>query len=247
MKNYFLAPIFILCLVFNSFSQSWKHQSAGNEVEGKYKIAYISGTGGQEPNTKPAMQVIYWENNGKIEVSFSNMGYAGCGGDMIKIKFDEKEKDIFYIWQGSEVTTDAIAGYRFLSRKDDEGIKLFLVNLMHHKSLVVRIKDDCGQNDYTFLLTGSYSALNYVFPSKILSKGKEELDTRVIMIVKNPTPAFKTSDDTKEIGTLEKGTIVSAINQEDNGRLKCHFSNFTSDGRKSEGYYQAWIKASDLE
>jgi len=192
------------------------------------------------------MQVAYWEKDGNVEISFSNVGYTGCGGDKIKIQFDGEGIDL--IWQGSEVTTDAMAGYRFLSTKDDKRIKFFLAKMMHHKNMAVWIKDDCGQNDYTIPLTGSYSALNFVFPARMLSKGKVELDKRVKMTVRNPTPAYKTSDeDSKEIGTLEKGTRVSAIKQEENGRLKCHFSKFTSNGKTREGYYQAWISAGDLE
>jgi len=244
-KKCLLIPIFSFCTVFNSFSQAWDYQSARDQGGGKQRIAYIVGKGGQAPYTKPLMQVIYWEDNGNVEISFSNLGYTGCGGDVIKMKFDGK--DIDYIWKGKDVTTDAIAGYRFLSRQNNEGIEVFLVKLMQHETLTVRIKDDCGQNDYTIPLTGSYSAINYVFPSSMLSRGKQELDKQVIMTVINTTPAFKTSESDKEMGTLEKGTVVSAVKQEKNGRLKCYFSKLTSGEKTSEGHYQAWIRERDLE
>ena len=121
MRKHLFTPILIFCIVFHSFSQSWDYQSARDEAGGEHKIAYVVGKGGREPYTKPSLQMIYWAKDGKIEISFSNMGYTGCGGTMIKMKFDEEEKDIDYIWQGDEITTDAIAGFRFLRRRRYHG------------------------------------------------------------------------------------------------------------------------------
>ena len=68
-----------------------------------------------------------------------------------------------------------------------------------------------------------------------------------IRTVKNTSPAFKSSADTKELGKIDEGTIVSTVKGEENGRVMCYFNKIISCDKISEEYYMAWICVSDIE
>jgi hypothetical protein len=161
------------------FCQNWSYNNGGNAFDGKYKYAQVVGSGGEFPYNNPIFTINYFENSNDLNLYFSKVGYAGCDGKEISIKFDSDDNIYtFDVSSNSDKDTWFISFYSWHEYKINE-IEL-LERFMKYSSFDVRISSDCGQSDYKFSLSGSTNAIKYVAKEWLEKKKEEQLKEKEI-------------------------------------------------------------------
>ena len=72
MKN--LLFILFLCAITNLHSQSWGFKSGGNAFDGKYRTAYVQGSGTDFPYNKPLLTINLF-NDDLLNFYITSAGY----------------------------------------------------------------------------------------------------------------------------------------------------------------------------
>jgi len=166
-----ILTLFISLFIWQfSFAQTWQYSSKGNAFDGKYKMAYVDGLGGEFPYNDPYLALTKYENKKDIDIYISDAGsYDSDQGVAVYLIFDN-EPDVKYKAIGVSYSTDNSAIFfdyinyppyaSFYNNLDK--IKI-IEKLKKASKLYVRIEDDYyGQKDLTFSLRGSTKALNFL-------------------------------------------------------------------------------------
>jgi hypothetical protein len=172
MKNSIslLITAFILLVSLNLTGQTWRYEESGNAFDGKYKTAYVKGKGGKFPYETPTFVVNRFNDEYSLNLYFSGVGYAGCENNYIKIKFDSEEPIYMYF-----VNPDKANETWFIDKtlKDtDLSVNMYalLDKMRTHTTMHVRVGNDCFTHDYSFPLSGSTKAINFV-AKDLIEKG----------------------------------------------------------------------------
>ena len=172
MKN--LLFIFGLLFVCNMYSQ-WTYSSGKSDFDGSYRTSSVYGVGGKFPYTKPLFVVNKFPDR-PLNIYISNAGYSGCNGREIFFKFNNDEK----IYKTEYVGNDSSSEIWFITSLKNIKDYDFIEKLKNSSSMSVRIKSDCGSEDYKFRLDGSTKALNYVLGEN-WAKNKKEKDSSLVI------------------------------------------------------------------
>lgn len=164
-----LITISILMQFKDTYSQKWNYESSENEFDGKYKVGYIRGTGGEFPYQNPKLFVNYFFNHNALNIYISDAGYAGCDGKSIRVKFNKLDS-VFYM----SATTNSDSDVWFLGEDNYNSPTLsqyeFLQKVKKYSVLSIRLSSDCGQSDYRFSLSGSSAAIDFVSENYFITK-----------------------------------------------------------------------------
>ncbi len=162
MKNYFFLLFFLILFIYpiDLFGQNWKYKSGKSDFDGNYRTATIVGTGGEHPYKTP-MFVVNFFDKGDLNVYFTNAGYAGCDHKVAYFKFDKDDE----IYQ-SQISTNSNRDTWFIETFVCSNKSLKIIDLLEklkkHNKFSVRLSSDCGKTDYSFSLSGSTAAINFV-------------------------------------------------------------------------------------
>lgn len=179
MKNsFFLLFFFIIFLSpIDIFGQNWKYNSGTSDFDGKYRTATVVGTGGEFPYKTPLFVVNYFEN-GSLNIYFSNAGYAGCDHKVAYFKFD-KDDEIYQSQISTNSDRDIWFVETFVSSNKSLKIIDLLEKLKKHSKFSVRLSSDCGQKDYSFGLSGSTAAIDFVTKLYFDMVGKKNMEAEI--------------------------------------------------------------------
>ncbi len=161
MKKQILLLLLIIPIQqIDLFGQNWKYKSGSSDFDGKYRTATVIGSGGEFPYKTPLFVVNYFDESG-LNVYFSNAGYAGCDHKVAYFKFDKDDE----IYQ-SQITTNSDDDIWFVETFVNSNKSLEIIDLLEklkkHSKFSVRLSSDCGQKDYSFSLSGSTVAIDFV-------------------------------------------------------------------------------------
>lgn len=166
----FIASIVSIFIIQLSYSQTWQYSSKGNAFDGKYKMAYVDGYGGEFPYDDPYLALTKYENKKDINIYIADAGsYDSRQGVSVYLIFDN-EPDIKYKALGLSYSTDksaiffySISPPPYVSFDNNLGKKKIIEKLKKASKLYVRIEDDYyGTRDLNFSLKGSTNALNFI-------------------------------------------------------------------------------------
>ncbi len=80
----------VLMILFPALMLSqWKTESGVNDFDGPYKVAYVSGKGGDYPN-KPILSVVKFEDSSP-SLRISGIGYVGCERNTLRLLFNDDD------------------------------------------------------------------------------------------------------------------------------------------------------------
>jgi hypothetical protein len=147
---------FLIAIEINIHCQTWKYESGENASGGKYTLASVVGTGYEFPNNEPLLGISHFEK-GELNIYVTKVGCACCDNLYAIIKFDKSSKPYLY-----KVTTNTRKDAWYIGWAGFGDLKELLNNIKSHTKMYVRLKSDCGQNDFEFLLTGSSVPVNDV-------------------------------------------------------------------------------------
>jgi len=161
-----IISVFILQL---SYSQTWKYSSKGNPFDGKYKMAYVDGSGGEFPYDNPYLALTKYENKKDINIYIDDAGsYDSRQSVSLYLIFDN-EPDVKYQAFGLSFSADNSAIFfdyintTYASSPSDLDKIDIIEKLKKASELYVRIEDEYyGRKDLTFSLLGSTKALNFL-------------------------------------------------------------------------------------
>ena len=86
MKNT-LTTLFLLCSL-TIFSQTWQISTRQNAFDGEFQRASVTGRGNNYPYNSPYLIINNQEEEPTIYIS--DIGYTGCGGNVLWFAFDGK-------------------------------------------------------------------------------------------------------------------------------------------------------------
>ena len=82
----------VILLIFISFSisaQSWRYEEGSDPFDGKYRVAYVVGTGGDFPYQNPMLHInLFAANLDKPNIYLSDVPSSICDNKTVLIKFD---------------------------------------------------------------------------------------------------------------------------------------------------------------
>jgi hypothetical protein len=149
--------IALLCAIeINIHCQTWKYESIENASGGKNILASVVGKGYEYPYTDPVFGISRFDK-GEINIFVTKVACACCDNLYAIIKFDKSSTSYLY-----KVTTNNKKDAWYIKWNKFEELKELLNNIKSHKIMHVRLKSDCGQNDFDFLLSGSSVPVNDV-------------------------------------------------------------------------------------
>ena len=167
--------LIVLIFSFKGYSQ-WTYSSGKSDFDGSYKTSSVYGSGGEFPYTKPLFVVNKFSDR-TLNIYISNAGYSGCDGREIFFKFNNDEK----IYKTEYVGNDSSSEIWFITSLKNIKDYDFIEKLKNSSSMSVRIKSDCGSEDYKFRLDGSTKALNYVLGKNWVQKEKNKLQEEILL------------------------------------------------------------------
>lgn len=156
--------------------QTWKYDTGENASNGKYELASVIGTGYAFPYTEPLLGISRFEK-GEVNIYITKVGCACCDNLYAIIKFDKNSKPYLY-----KVKTNDKKDAWYIGWAESRDLKELLNNIKSHTTMYVRLKSDCGQNDFEFLLSGSSDAVNEVTTDYIIHL--EELEKEKARLAK---------------------------------------------------------------
>jgi hypothetical protein len=157
--------LILLCLPMIGFGQGWRYSSQGNDFDGNYKISSVVGTGNDYPYNSPKLVICYTEKSNEIDFYITDAGYyTASSNTQVMLSFNN-EKGIIYKSLSLGYSSDRKSVYLDgnFSPNYLRPIKIFQ-KLMEASYVNIRIKNDYGQNDMRFSLSGSTKAIKYVIP-----------------------------------------------------------------------------------
>ena len=181
------------------FGQGWRYSSQGNDFDGKYRTSSIVGTGNDYPYNSPRLVINYFEVSNKINFYIDDAGYfPSSSNTQVMLSFNNEKGIIYkslslgYSSDSKSVFLDGNFSPNYLSP-----FKIFQ-KLMNASYVNIRIKNDYGQNDIRFSLSGSTKAIKYVIPYDVLLandfEDKEALRLRELRIKENKLAAIRAKE-----------------------------------------------------
>ncbi len=169
--------LLVILLNINPCIGQWNFGTKGNDFDGKYKYAYVTGSSNDRIYDSPTLHINYFTGKEKWNIYLSGIGYLGCDSKNIKYTFDGGKVENVSSWN---LSTDQDRESLFLN---DMGDPLsFIERIKKGRKLSVRYSSDCETKmDVTFSLTGSAKAVEYVLSDVItrIKNEKEAEDRRV--------------------------------------------------------------------
>jgi hypothetical protein len=213
--------------------QKWSYRNGDNDFDGKYKVGYVQGSGGEFPYQSPKIYVNFFINDNDLNIYVSDAGYAGCDGKAILVKFN-LDDNLYYM----SASTNNESDVWFISEgnysKPTLTIKELIEGMKKNTYMKLRLSSDCGQVDYKFSLSGSSSALDFVtkdyfklneentkvkkeFDDKV-SKSLEYISSgmKVYAITEHDCSVFREPNSSSLFKSLKKGEriVISEMNEE---------------------------------
>ena len=194
MKKLFVILLFIPLI---SFGQTWKYSSKGNAFDGKYKMAYVDGLGGEFPYNDPYLALTKYENKKNIDIYISDAGSYDSDQSVSLYLIFDNEPDVKYQAFGLSFSADKSAIFfdfintSYASSPSNLDKIDIIEKLKKAAKLYVRIEDEYyGQKDLTFSLRGSAKALNFLIdyekPKQIVkSLSNEDYVKKLISQIEN--------------------------------------------------------------
>jgi len=147
------------------FGQSWRYSSQGNDFDGNYKICSVVGTGNDYPYNSPKLVICYTEKSNEIDFYISDAGYYTANSNTQVMLSFNNEKGIIYksLSLGYSSDRESVFLDGNFSPNNSRPFQIFQ-KLMEASYVNIRIKNDYGQNDMRFSLSGSAKAIKYVIP-----------------------------------------------------------------------------------
>ena len=156
MKTKCMFIAFLSAIGINIHCQTWDYVSSDTAFDRKFKLATVIGTGYEYPYTDPLFGISCFEK-GELNIFITKVECACCDNLYAIIKFDKNSNPYLY-----KVKTNNQKDTWYIGWVGFEDLKELLNNIKSHRTMYVRLKSDCGQNDYEFLLSGSSVAVNDV-------------------------------------------------------------------------------------
>ena len=157
--------IFTLLFIPFATSQTWTYKSTGNDFDGKIRTSSVVGKGGEFPYTSPRLVINFFENDKSLNFYITDMGYTGCDDNKAVLLIDgSKRFKTVYVSDDAENTTLFFDNFESINSDEIGAFSLLemLQLLKTGSKLSIRVANDCYQRDYSFSLTGSTSAINFV-------------------------------------------------------------------------------------
>jgi len=194
--------LILLCLPMIGFGQSWRYSSGGNDFDGKYRTSSVVGTGDDYPYNSPRLVINYFEENNKINFYISDAGYyPSSSNTQVMLSFNN-EKGIIYksLSLGYSSDRESVFLDGNFSPNHISPFKIFQ-KLMEASYVNIRIKNDYGQNDMRFSLSGSTKAIKYVIPY-------EDMLARELEIEENKLSAIRAEEAILKIRDIRDSAII---------------------------------------
>ena len=156
MKTLYLLIALLSAFELNIHCQTWKYESGENSSGEKYTLASVVGKGFIFPNTEPLLGISRFEN-GEVNIYVTKVGCACCDNLYAIIRFDKISKQHLY-----KVKTNARKDSWYIGWNNFGELNELLNNIKSHSRMYVRLRSDCGQNDFEFVLSGSAAPVNDV-------------------------------------------------------------------------------------
>ena len=177
--------LILLCLPMIGFGQSWRYSSGGNDFDGKYRTSSVVGTGDDYPYNSPRLVINYFEENNKINFYISDAGYyPSSSNTQVMLSFNN-EKGIIYksLSLGYSSDRESVFLDGNFSPNHISPFKIFQ-KLMEASYVNIRIKNDYGQNDMRFSLSGSTKAIKYVIPYEDMLARELEIEENKLSAIR---------------------------------------------------------------
>lgn len=150
------------------FSQTWHTSTIKNPFDGEFKRALVTGRGDNYRYNSPYLVINNQEEEPTIYIS--DLGYTGCGGNVLWFAFDGK-----VLFSTQDVTESIGSDALFINsiKRGAEGWKAYVDSpevsnfylyerMIKASSMSVRWSGDCSGNDMTFSLHNSGRAIQSV-------------------------------------------------------------------------------------
>jgi len=208
--------LLLLCVPFIGFGQTWKYRSGGNDFDGKYRTAYVTGTGNDWPYDSPQLVVNYWEENEDLNLYISKSGYFTSGsGTTVYLSFSN-ENGMVYVSDDLSYSIDneeVFMGNFYLRDNYNEKFdKIEIIKKLMNASYVnIRISNDYGKNTMKFSLRGSTKAIKFVIPDiesrlkEAETKKNQKESVGCVGDCENGTGTFTYLDGSKYVGEWKDG------------------------------------------
>ena len=170
-----------LLFSLSSLSQTWKYEEGGSAFDGKYKTAFVKGTGTKFPYQNPSLVINKFEGK-SINFYISDGGYFQKNtGIRVLWAFDNEPEKLYSTYDYLISSDGKILFFSEFNNPDGSG-KLKPIDIIEKLTLAnkvtVRMSDDYGSNDIVFSLSGSTKAVNFVVPKQerqqMIEKGLTE-------------------------------------------------------------------------
>jgi hypothetical protein len=156
MKTKCIFIAFLIAVAINIHCQTWKYDSLETASNGKFELATVTGKGFVYPYTEPLLGISCFEK-GELNIFITKVECACCDNLNAIIRFDKSGEPYVY-----KVKTNNNKDTWYIGWVGFGDLKELLNNIKSHKTMNVRLKSDCSQSDFEFLLSGSSLAVNNV-------------------------------------------------------------------------------------
>ena len=213
-----LTCLISVLLISTVFGQSWNFKATGNDFDGRIRTASIDGKGGEYPYTTPTLVVNYFENSKSLNFYITDMGYTGCDDNQAFFVIDGTHRlKTQYVSDDSEKSTLFFDGFdKINSGEYGTFSNLEVLQLLKSGTkLSVRVSNDCYQRDYSFSLTGSTAAINFVLGRDFDEAIKLELKVKQETAAANSmSDKIKILDSTLTIDAKTKAEVLRVVSEE---------------------------------
>ena len=166
MKN-ILTSLILLCSL-SVFSQTWHTSKIKNAFDGEFQRASVTGRGNNYPYNSPYLVIHNQEEEPAIYLS--DLGYTGCGGNVLWFAFDGK---VLFSTQDVTESTESDALFINSINRGADGWKAYVDSpkvsnfylferMIKASNMSIRWSGDCSSNDITFSLNNSSNAIQTV-------------------------------------------------------------------------------------
>jgi hypothetical protein len=230
----------LLFISMSAFSQ-WPYKSKSNDFDGKYKITWEVGSGGEYPYKNASLNIVKYQGSSEVDIYISDAGYSGCNNLFLYFKFNGDEN----LYASKSVSSGANSDAWFLKALDDIKIFQLLEKFKKHKNLSIRVGSSCGYMDYKFSLKGATKSINYVVGQDYFDEEQE----RELKRIKIGQDYFDKEQERElkrkkidaiqdSINKIEKNRIDSIDNKE---KLKRYINYKTIMDKYEESKYKFYI------
>jgi hypothetical protein len=201
-----LILFFTLLFISMSVFSQWSYKSKSTDFDGKYKITWEVGYGGEYPYKNASLNIVKHQGSSEVNIYISDAGYSGCNNLFLYFKFNGDEN----LYSSQSVSSGVNNDAWFLKRLDDIEIFQLLEKFKNHKNLSIRVGSSCGYKDYKFSLKGATKSINYVVGQDYFDKEKE----RELKRIESRKKLDAIKDSINKIKRIKKNKIDSIYNKE---------------------------------